>query len=426
MKKLDVVVIGAGSRGMWYSGFMHDMNEKYNVVAVAEPIESRRKYIQDMFDLPDERCFDDWKPLFDLGKIADLALIATMDREHYAPAMKAIELKYDLIMEKPISVTPKECKEITDYAKKQDVKVVICTVLRYTSIFIKLKEMIDNGTIGKVVSINHEECVGNVHMSHSFIRGNWGNSKRSSVMLLQKSCHDMDILQWLTGKKCKKVQSFGSLRYFTRENAPEGSPEYCIEGCSVADTCPYNAVKLYLDTKENIWFRQTCGRGVHPNDDEIRRAISETQYGKCVFKCDNDVVDRQTVNMLFEDDIVVTFIMNPFNEGGRFMHIMGTKGEIHAALDGDSPIELYEYEGEKHSEIPIIAVDGINGGHGGGDEGIIRTVYDYINGTYNGDSVPTIEESYYSHMITFAADESRLRNGETIDVDEFIKESESI
>ena len=87
-----------------------------------------------------------------------------------------------------------------------------------------------------------------------------GNSKRSSCMLLQKSCHDMDILQWLIGKKCKKVQSFGALSYFKEENAPKDAPDYCIQGCPKADTCPYNAVRLYLDDKENDWFRTTLNQ----------------------------------------------------------------------------------------------------------------------------------------------------------------------
>ena len=244
-----------------------------------------------------------------------------MDRQHFEPTMTAIDLKYDILLEKPIAPTKEECLEITKAAKKNNVKIVICTVLRYTSLFITLKDIIDSGKIGKVISINHEECVGNIHQTHSFVRGNWGNSERSSFMLLQKSCHDIDILQWLIGKKCVSVQSYGSLSFFTRENAPEDAAEYCIEGCKYADTCPYNAVKLYLDDKENGWFITTCTKLQEPTDEDVKKAISETQYGKCVFKCDNDVVDHQVVNMLFEDDITVSFTMNPFGKGGRYIHI---------------------------------------------------------------------------------------------------------
>ena len=418
MKKLKVILIGAGNRGGVYTDVMSDLPEQFQVVAVAEPRDSRRERIQQKHNLPDNMCFTDYKPLLALGKIADIALIATMDRDHFEPAMMAIDLGYDLMLEKPITPTPEECIALTENAKKHGVRVVICTVLRYTPLFIKLKEIIDSGRIGKVMSINHEECVEFVHQSHSFVRGNWGNSERSSVMLLQKSCHDMDILQWLIGKKCKKVQSFGSLSYFTAENAPEGAPERCIEGCPVGDTCIYNSVKLYLESDSN-WFRSAATKLVKSSDEDVKKSLLESNYGKCVFHCDNDVVDHQTVNMLFEDDVTVTFTMNAFNTGGRYINIYGTKGEIRAALKGDTPIRVYDIVSKETEEIPSSGTDGVLGGHGGGDAGIVRTLYSYMVGEYNGVSVPTIEESCYNHLITFAAEHAR-NTGTVVDVDEYI------
>lgn len=420
MKKLKVILIGAGLRGMIYTDVMKTLSDKFEVVAVAEPVESRRNYIKEKHNLSDDMCFSDYKEILALGKIADVAIISTMDLEHLDASIEAIKLKYDLLLEKPIAPNAKDCKLITDCAIENNVKVVICTVLRYTDIFIKLKEIIDSGKIGKIMSINHEECVGNVHQSHSFVRGNWGNAEKSSEMLVQKSCHDMDILQWLIGKKCKKVQSFGTLSYFTRENAPEGSPEYCIEGCPVGDSCPYNAVKLYLEEKDNSWFRPAAAKEHNPDDEMVKSAISNTQYGKCVFKCDNTVVDHQTVNLLFEDDITVTFTMNAFNKGGRYIHIMGTKGEIRAAIDNESPIEVYNLENGEKEIFDIVGKDGMSGGHAGGDMGIITSLYEYLTGTYKGKSIPEISESYYNHLITFAAEEAR-KKGTIIDIDEYEK-----
>lgn len=418
MKKLKVIVIGAGNRGGTYTDYMSHMPEKYEVVAVAEPRDSRREYVQKKHNIPDEMCFTDYKPLLALGKIADVALIATMDRQHFEPAMMAIDLGYDLLLEKPITPTPEECIALTNRANEKGVKVVICTVLRYTFLFDKLKEIIDSGRIGKVMSINHEECVEFVHQSHSFVRGNWHNSKESSFMLLQKSCHDMDILQWLLGKKCKKVQSFGSLSYFTPANAPEGAPKRCIEGCPVGETCPYNAVKLYLENESN-WFRSAATKLVKSNDEDVKKSLIESNYGKCVFYSNNDVVDHQTVNMLFEDDVTVTFTMNAFNSGGRFINIYGTKGEVRAALKGDSPIKIYDPVTKETEEIPCNATDGILGGHGGGDAGIIVALYDYMTDNYTGCAIPTISESCYNHLITFAAEHAR-NTGTVVDVEEYI------
>lgn len=423
MKKLKVILIGAGGRGISYTDIMHKHPDKYEVVAVAEPIESRREHVKKLHNIPDDMCFEDYIPLLDKGKIADVALIATMDRQHFDPAMRAISLKYDLLLEKPITSTAEQCVKLTRAAKENGVKVVICTVLRYTNLFITLKNIIDSGKIGKVMAINHEECVGNIHQSHSFVRGNWGNSEESSDMILQKSCHDFDILQWLLGKKCKSVQSFGSLSYFKEENAPEGAPEYCIDGCPYSEKCRFDAVKLYLKNygSTSKWFREACTRICDPTDEDVEKAIRTTQYGKCVYKCNNDVVDHQTVNILFEDDITVTFSMNAFNMGGRHIHIFGTQGEIYASLDDDSnPIRVFDFNTGTENKIDSSGVDGIVGGHGGGDDGLIETLYDYITGTYKGKSVPDIEESCYNHLITFAAEESRIKN-KLIDVDEFIK-----
>ncbi len=419
-KQLKIILIGAGNRGETYTDIMAQMPDRFQVTAVAEPIDSRRLAIQKRHGIPDELCFTDWRSLLDLGRIADAAIISTMDRQHYEPAMKAISLGYDLLLEKPVSPDPAECLRIAEAAAAGNAKVVVCHVLRYTPFFLTLKKLIDDGRLGEIISINHEECVGNVHQSHSFVRGNWGNTARSSFMLLQKSCHDIDILQWLIGRRCLKVQSFGSLTYFKEKNAPAGSPDYCIEGCPAGDTCPYNAVKLYLDDKKNDWFRTTCAREADPTDEMVRHALRTTQYGKCVYKCDNDVVDHQTVNMLFEDDVTVTFTMNAFNRGGRFIHIMGTKGEARAALSGNRPVTLYDFETKSTTEIPLTGEDGVLGGHGGGDEGIINAFYEYLTGTYTGSSISDIGVSVENHLTVFAAEQSRL-TGQTVDMEEYIR-----
>ena len=422
MKRLDVILIGGGDRGMRYTNIMkHHMPEQYNVIAVAEPIENRREFVRGVHSIPEDMCFTDWKPLLEKGKIADLCVIATMDRDHFAPAMKAIELGYDVLLEKPIAPTQEQCTALARAAKEKGVRVVICTVLRYSDVFRTLKRIIDEGKIGEIMSINHEECVGIIHQSHSFVRGNWGNVGRSSNMLLQKSCHDIDILQWLIGKKCKKVQSFGFLSYFTEKNAPEGAPEYCYQGCPASETCPFNAVKLYYDDKENGWFRGAATKHVYHTDEMVWEAITKTQYGKCVFRCDNDVVDHQTVSMLFEDNVTVTFSMNAFNPGGRHIHIMGTKGEIRAALDSGSPISVFNYEKNDYEVYDITGTDGVVGGHGGGDEGLVATLYDYLTGEYNGNSIPDIRESYYNHSIVFALEKSR-EEGTLVDFEEYFEE----
>lgn len=417
--KKKVILIGAGLRGKCYTDKLELVSDEFEVVAVAEPYESRREYIRNKHNIKPELCFESWEPLLELPKLGDIAVIATMDRDHVKPAVAAMNKGYNLLLEKPAGATPEECREIQDAAEKNGVFALVCHVLRYTRFFTTLKKIIDDGTIGKVMAIQNSEGVGNVHQTHSFVRGNWRNSDESSPMILQKSCHDMDILAWLVGKKCKKVQSFGSLSYFKRENAPDGSPEYCIDGCPVKD-CPYNAVKLYYDNKDNSWFRCSSTKLVTPTDEDVEKVLRTTDYGKCVFKCPNNVVDHQVVNLLFEDDITVSFTMSAFNKGGRTINIMGTKGEIKAAMN-DPIVRVYDFLTKEETQINLdanLTDDTIVGGHGGGDYGIICALKDLVDGKPNS-SVCDIRESCDNHMIAFAAEESRIK-GTVVDMDEFM------
>lgn len=416
MKKLKVILVGAGARGICYTDKMADMPEKFEVVGVAETNESRREYIKEKHNIKEEFCFNTWEDILKLPKFADIALIATMDRMHFAPTMEAIRKGYDILLEKPIAVTAEECVKIGAEAKKYGVKFLVCHVLRYTPYFRTLKKLIDDGEIGKIMSIQHSECVGNMAQVHNFVRGNWGNTQRSSPMILQKSCHDMDILQWLIGCDCKKVTSFGSLSYFTPENAPEGSTEYCLDGCPHADTCYYNAENIYLNTDYQL-IKQVCTGLMDPSDEDIIHTLKTTRWGKCAFKCDNDVVDRQVVNMEFEDGTVVDFNMCAFNKGGRFIRIMGTKGEI---VRSDEDVFLYRFSDKSKTKIDIESFGNTQKeGHGGGDLGIVNALYDYVAKGISSDQLSEVDISVKNHMIAFAAEEARL-SGKIIDLDEYI------
>ena len=410
MEKKKLILIGGGKRGNTYTEIGKELG-KFELVAIAEPVKVRREHIASLHGIPENMCFESWEPLLELGKIADAAIIATMDRDHYAPAMKAIELGYDLLLEKPVSPSLSECEEIERAAKENGVNVLVCHVLRYTPFFRALKAIIDSGKIGRIMNIEHTEGVGYIHQSHSFVRGNWGNSERSSFMLLQKSCHDLDILQWLVGKECKSVQSYGHLSFFTRENAPEDSTERCFDGCPHLETCPFSAKKLYIEREDGNWFKGTATlKHTPPTDEEVMEAIAHNQYGVCVFKCDNDVVDHQIVNMQFEDDILVSFTMSAFNKGGRSIRIMGTKGELCASMDSPEIkyTNLITGSVESISINDAVASDSIIAGHGGGDTGIMCSFYDMLCGNANAADLSNISISVKNHRIVFAAEKSRL------------------
>ncbi len=414
MKKLTAVIIGAGGRGGDYAKYMKAMEEKFEVVAVADPLETRRNRIKSYFPLPEERCYTDYRDLLSLPKMADIAVIATQDNMHTEPAMMAIEKGYDLLLEKPVAQTPEECIQICKAAKEKGVKVLVCHVLRYTPFYKRIKELILDGTIGEVMSVLAVEAVGNVHQSHSFVRGDWKSSKDSTPMILQKCCHDLDIIQWLLDKDCKKISSFGDLTYFRPENAPEGAPHRCYgTECPVRTSCPYDVNKTYLGTATTSDFKRcACARGfaqnsANPTDEEVIEGLKNTGFGDCVFHAGNDVVDHQVVNLEFEGGATASLTMNAFNKGGRYIRIFGTKGELYA-YHGKTVITVYTFEDRQTREINVLKTEeSISGGHGGGDMGMVSELYDYMLGNYHGYCATEIEASVRNHLLSFAAEKAR-------------------
>ena len=427
MKQLTAILIGAGGRGTAYARTMHEMGEKYKIVAVADLNEEKRRVIREMFDIPEEMCFSDFRELLALPKMADIAIIATSDSMHYEPAMKAIALGYHLLLEKPVAQTVKQCTDIANAAEAKGVSVIVCHVLRYSPFFKKLKSIVDSGVIGEIVSFDQVEAVGSVHFSHSFVRGNWHSEKESTPMILAKTCHDLDIIQWLIGKPCKKVASFGSLAHFTSVNAPEGAPKVCIDGnCPHAADCPYNSERLYIEGPAGLPWKAIFTKQVatHPDftDEELREALHRTDYGLCVYHANNDMVDHQIVNMEFADGVTAHLTCNAFNEGGRQLRIYGTKGEIFAFASGKT-LRVFTFKDWKSKDYPVLAPDeSIVGGHGGGDYGIISDMYDYLTGNYTGNSVSKIGVSVANHLIGFAAEEAR-HNDTVVLMDDYCRKN---
>ncbi|MBO4343657.1 MAG: Gfo/Idh/MocA family oxidoreductase [Clostridia bacterium] len=413
MKELSMILIGCGERGSCYMNAVKSMPEKYSLKAIAEPNKERREYFRDTFNVPADMCFESYEQLLALPKLADVAMICTQDKMHFEPAMMAIEKKYDLLLEKPISINPKECFKVAEAAKKNGVRVLVCHVLRYSPFYKFIKRFIKSGRLGEIMNVNHTEGVGNVHMSHSYVRGNWRREDESSPMILAKCSHDADLMLWLLEEQCEKVQSFGFRSYFTSENAPEGAPARCLDGCPYKDTCFYYAPALYkLDTAEVKHFRTVVAGNFTPTDEEIDEKLKTSPYGRCVYHCDNDVVDHQTVNMLFSNGKIATLTMSAFNKGGRFTVFMGTKGELRANMETQSVV-FYDFATRETTELYTSESNfdqTIGGGHGGGDAGIMEDLYEMIVNDNPSDSISDISVSCMSHLICFAAEESRILN----------------
>jgi len=413
---VTIAIVGAGSRGTVYAEQAQiAFDGKCRVVAVAEPRDFQRKALADHCNIDKENQYSDWRELASQPKLADAVVIATHDQMHTEPALAFLEKGYHILLEKPMAPTEEECRAIVATANRLNRIVAVSHVLRYTPYFRKLRELVQSGAIGEPATFRHFEGVVYWHQAHSYVRGNWRNTKESSPMILAKSCHDLDIMLFILGLNCKRLSSFGSLKHFRSENQPEGATSRCLD-CPLADSCIYSAKTYYLSHLHKGDFQWPLDVITSDFSEEgVMEALRNGPYGRCVYACDNDVVDHQTINMLFDRDVTGTFTMTAFSEDsrGRETEIMGTHGTIW----GDtSIIRLNRFNGET-TEFNMDDTDGmLSGGHLGGDAGLM---HDFVAALLAED--PSLlssspDTSLESHLMAFAAEKSRLDDGRTVSI----------
>lgn len=406
---MKYIIIGAGSRGSIYGNWAHQKG--IEIAAVADIRPDRLQDAGKRWNVPQDRLFTDVNQLFALGKIADAAIIATMDRAHFGHVIQALDCGYDILLEKPISPDPRECLAIEEKANALGRKITVCHVLRYTNFFAAIKSILDSGELGKVVAIKHSENIGNFHMAHSFVRGNWRNDSLSSPIILQKSCHDLDILLWLVGSHCTKVSAFGSLSYFREENAPAGSTDRCLT-CPVAESCRYDARKAYLPCLGTWPTDVVC---LEQTEEALMEALRTGPYGRCVYRCDNNVCDHMSAIMEFENQVTATFSLTAQTSAcHRNLHIMCENGELEAD-DGQRQIVIRHHVSSQSDsfEEKILNVRTNGSGHGGGDAGIMEDFYRSL--TASGETKSSISRSVESHLMACAIEQSRL-TGRTVEM----------
>ena len=422
-KILTVAIIGMGARGGYaYGTYLVDNPEKFKIVAICDPDAYRLNKWGDYMSVPQKDRFLDEEEFFK-EKRADVLFVTTMDRLHVRMANRGLDLDYNLLLEKPISDSKEELKSLIEHAHKANKTIMVCHVLRYTVWIKKCKEIIDSGAIGQLVSIDHTENVVYWHEAHSFVRGNWHKRADTAPMILAKCCHDLDLLQYFAHSRFKYISSMGDLRYFKKENKPEGSADRCTE-CKYKDTCTYSAKRIYIDgwheCHEVQDFPFTLITDVYPVTEEaLYESIKTGRYGKCVFACDNDVVDNQTTIMTFENGITATLKMEAFvKDGGRDIRFFGTDGELYLE-EGKNTITLKKFTGEtKVWKITDLTND--LHGHGGGDHEMLKQLYNVMAlGDKNVET--SIDASVESHYAALAAEESRLHHGELIEMSHFRK-----
>jgi predicted dehydrogenase len=407
MSPVTLAVIGAGNRGRGYASWALEHPDRCRIVAVADPVPVRRERLAEAHGVEGGAVFADWRDLLALGRVADAVLIATPDVLHVEPAVVAADLGFHILLEKPMAPTAEGCVQIVEAVRESGVLLAVCHVLRYAPYTRVVKDAVASGRIGAVMSVQHLEPVGFWHHAHSYVRGKWRRAEESSPMLLAKSCHDLDWLQYVVDRPIRRVSSFGRLSHFKPENRPEGAGERCID-CQVEGTCAYSARRIYLG-------RYAAGRRGWPlnvlvhdvTEAELTQALQTGPYGRCVYDCDNDVVDHQVVCMEFDGGTTGTFTMTAFNTGGgRRTQIFGTEGELHC--DGERVIIQDFLSGRREVLDPYGNGDATaGGGHNGGDEALMDAFTRAVETGDQGHILSGPEESLASHLAVFAAEQAR-------------------
>ncbi len=412
MKKIyTVAVLGCGSRGWGYGNGMHEQTDQFKMQAICDIDEVKRNNAQKQWGIADENVFS-CEEEFLKEKRADVLVIATQDRDHVRQGIRALELGYDILLEKPISPLLEELKALLKANEKYRRKVVVCHVLRYAPAILKIKEALDGGKIGKLIHIENTEQVDYWHQAHSFVRGNWRKEEETSSMIMQKCCHDFDLLQYFAQSPCDTVYSVGSRAYFNKENQPEGAADFCKD-CKYIHECPYSAEQIYVKlwkkrgSPEFGWpFNVVCTE-IPNTEEKLRKAYENGPYGRCVFACDNDVVDNQSVEIVFQNGVRATHTMSAFTDRmGRRTVLHGTHGEIEL-LEDKGVLTVYRF-GEEPTVYQIsdlVENEKDEFHHGGGDAKLLNSLYAVIDGGQEAST--TLEKSVESHLIALAAEKSR-------------------
>ncbi|AEI50142.1 Gfo/Idh/MocA family oxidoreductase [Runella slithyformis] len=410
---ITAIVLGAGNRGNVYGRYAVAYPGDVKMVGVAEPNEFRNERFAKTHGIEANHRFVTWEDVFKVPKFADAVIISTPDTLHYGPAIKALEMGYHILLEKPISPSLQECLDILAATKKSKSIIAVCHVLRYTAYFRKLKELCASGTLGEMISINHLEGIEHVHMAHSYVRGNWHEAEKTNPLILAKSSHDLDIMRWIANTPAKTVSAYGNLKWFKLENAPAGSTERCVEGCKVERECPFSAIKVYYEQKKRIHVLDV------PEDPALQgpailERLKTSNYGRCVYRMNNDQPDHYTSIFQFGNGILATFGLEAFTAWeARKTRVMFSMGEI----EGDNDlIKVTDFRTKEVTLWKASAQKEFNtSGHGGGDHGLMQNFVQAVAQNNRALLTSTIEASIESHVMGFMAEASR-KSGKSMEI----------
>ena len=416
MKKIKIAVVGYGNRGQVYADYSLEEPQEVEVVAVVDCNVYKLELAKERYGLTDRQVFSSYKEFLASGLEVDVVVNATMDQVHYQTAMEILQSKNNMLIEKPIVAKREELVNIQKAAKENGCLVFVCHVLRYSPFYKTIKETLQSGKLGDVVSMEMNEHVWIPHYLTSYVRGKWNKeSECGSPILLAKCCHDMDLLVWLNQAKAQSVSCFGHRSHFTAANKPKEATECCFD-CPHKESCKYSAVELYYknDTMPFLVWDALDKPYDEITQEEKENFLRQSDYGKCVYDCGGDVMDRQSLVVDFANGSVASFTLSCGTvRPSRYIHIVGTEGEIEGKLEEDKYVyRVYDKKKVGYNEEIVdvsakVVNNAVYGGHSGGDYGIMHDLVRYLNGDCTSVSITLLDDSVQSHFLVYAAEESR-------------------
>lgn len=418
---LKAVIVGAGHRALVMAGYALKHPEAMQIVGVADPNSRRREKVARLYNLPAQRCYQTAEALAKDPRFADFAINGTMDHQHVPTSLPLLAAGYHLLLEKPFATHEDELWELVDAARRCDRHVAICHVLRYAPFYAAIREKVAEGVVGDILNLQATEHVSYHHHAVGYVRGKWNREDTChSTMLMAKSCHDLDLLTWMkSGIAPTRVASFGSNVQFRPERAPAGSGTRCLVDCAIEKDCLYSARKHYIDHPDR-WRFYVWASLEHIEKPTIEQKIAslktDNPFGRCVWKCDNTVVDHQSVVVEFADGATATLNMiGGTAKPERSLHLVGTRGEIEGKM-GESRFVIRRIDPRPGHEYAEEWVDlrqggdmtGAFGGHGGGDQRLVQDFVSRLRGAPTSRSATTLEDSISGHLLGFYADRSRV------------------
>lgn len=426
MAKKKYVQVGVGGRAeFFYSAIATTYRETSELLAVCDINQTRMNYanklLQEKYDYPAVRTYksDEFDKMIEIEK-PDAVIVTSVDRTHHTYIIRALELGCDVITEKPMTVDEEKCQEILDAVERTGKQVRVTFNYRYAPHHTKARELIASGIIGDVTSIHFEWLLNTQHGADYFRR--WHRDKRNSGgLLVHKSTHHFDLVNFWIGSQPDTVFAMGDLLFYGRENAENRGVTKFYDRATGHPNAQDDPFALPLDQNEHLKAMYLDAEA----EDGYKR--DQSVFGEGI-----SIEDTMSVLVKYKNKAQLTYSLNAYLPWeGYNIAFNGTKGRIEMKIveqsyvnsGGDKALEgavkgvsilVFPMFGEPYK----VEFETGEGGHGGGDPVLLNDIFGVpVHDEFN--RAANHIDGARSILTGIAANKS-IRTGQLVKVDELV------